>query len=147
MEIQERIINLNQVKIQLLISWLSHQEISSLINSGDQELEDYILDNISRSGRRILLEELGFSEADFDKRAGVRKKLNKFYLELLAETGPTTREVRKSLIEKARDLLEEPEQEIFNSRFREKTEDISEALRREIESYLAKLDKGEGISA
>lgn len=147
MDLQERIIDLNQVKIQLIISWLSHKEISSLINSGDQELEDYILDNISRSGRRILLEELGFSEADFDKRARVRKKLNKFYLELLAETGPTTREVRKSLIARARELLDEPEREIYDSRFREKTEEISEALRREIEGYLEKLDRGEGISA
>jgi len=147
MELQERILDLNRVKIQLLISWLSHQELISLINACDQTVEDYIMDNISASGRAILLQGLGFSEDEFQGRKVARVALNKIYNDMLGKNAePLKGTERKALQEKAFEQLSEEHKEIYYSRFHEKLTDFAPALERQVEEYVEKLEKGQGLS-
>lgn len=147
MDIEERILDLNRIKIQLLVSWLSHQELILLINGCGQEIEDMILDNISASGRAMLLEGLHFSEEEFQKRKKARVALNSRYEELLKTKEEALKgSERRALYKKAYELLTEEEQLLYNSRFHEKIADLSTGFERELIGYLDKLEKGESLN-
>jgi FliG C-terminal domain len=146
MDALERIVGLDRVKLQLLINWLSNEELVALIEAGDQELEDLILDNISRQGRALLLEDLGFSEADYMSRLAIRKKLNALYAEKVAsEPGPPARARRREIIEECAASLPEAERAAYDARFKERAGELSEGLARKLEDFLGKLDRGEGL--
>jgi len=147
MNIQERILDLDRVKVQLIISWLSHQELIELIKSDGQDLEDYILDNISSDGRLILLEYLNLNESDYRQRLSVRKKINKFYLELMEKEDRALKgSERRAIKKKSIRMLSEDEIDIWKKQHRSKEKKLSGALRDEILGYLTRLDKGKGLS-
>ncbi len=146
MDALERIVSLDRVKLQLLINWLSNEELVALIEAGDQELEDLILDNISRQGRALLLEDLGFSETDYQSRLAVRKKLNAVYAQKVAsEPGPPSRARRREIVQECAASLPEAERAAFEARFKERAGELSEGLGRKLEEFLDKLDRGEGL--
>lgn len=146
MDALERIVSLDRVKLQLLINWLSNEELVTLIEAGDQELEDLILDNISRQGRALLLDDLGFSEADYQARLAIRKKINALYSQKLAgEPGPPARARRRAIVEECAASLPEAERAAFEARFKERAGELSEGLGRKLEEFLDKLARGEGL--
>lgn len=145
--VENRILQLSRVKVQLLISWMSYQELAALIRSGEQDLEDYIMDNISRDGRMVLLETLGMESSDYEKRSKIVRKVNNRYLELLEETGHAlTSEERKAVLKSAVDELDNTEWELYQSQRRFPEKAVSETIRMKIEEYLHKLDRGYGLS-
>ncbi len=147
MEMENRILQLPRVKMQLLVSWLSHQELAALIRSGEQDLEDYVMDNISREGRRVLLEQLNMDVTDYEKRLVIVRRVNSRYLELLLKQEQAlTTEERKDLLKSAAGELSEEDHELYNSRRRFPEAPVSETVRREIEGYLEKLDRGQSLS-
>ena len=148
MDIRDRIFELNRIKIQLLISWLTHQEIEALINASEQELEDYILDNISKSGRGIILQGLGYSEDDFQNRKKVRITLNNHYLNLIGKENEEALKgsERKAMQKKALEMLGESERDVYMSRFHEKSSDLGDGFHRKLEEYVDKLEKGQGLT-
>lgn len=146
MEIQERILDLNRVKVQLLISWLSHQDLVALINGCDQVVEDYILDNISVSGRKILLQGLNYTEEEFQQRKVARLALNKIYNEMMGNREEALKgSERRALHEKAFEQLDQELKDIYYTRFNEKVTDLAPGLERELAGYLDKLEKGQGL--
>lgn len=141
-DLYDRIDALSIPKLQRLFSWMSDRELVGLMNSADQNLEDTILDNVSKAGREILLENLGFSEEDFEKRAAVRRKINERYLLLLKEEAqPSSRQERLKMIEKLVLELPQEEQQIYQSRFKDRMDEMGEALRNKIRGYLDLLEK------
>lgn len=141
-EIYDRIEALSVPKLQRLLSWMSDRELVGLMNSVDQNLEDAVLDNISKAGREALLDSLGFSEDDFQSRAVVRRKINERYLLLLAElTEPPARQERLKMIEQLVAELPPAELEVYQSRFKDKMDEMGEALRGKIRGYLDLLEK------
>lgn len=141
-EIYDRIDALSVPKLQRLLSWMSDKELAGLMNSVDQNLEDAILDNVSKAGREVLLENLGFSETDFQRRAVVRRKINARYLLLLEELPePPARPERLKMIEKLVSELSPEEQEVYQSRFKDRMDEMGEALRNKIRAYLDLLEK------
>lgn len=141
-DLYDRIDALSIPKLQRLFSWMGDRELVGLMNSVDQNLEDTILDNVSKAGREVLLENLGFSEDDFEKRAAVRHKINERYLLLLKERDqPSSRQERLKMIEKLVLDLTTAEQEIYHSRFKDRMDEMGEALRNKIRGYLDLLEK------
>ncbi|HMU83134.1 MAG TPA: hypothetical protein PKE49_16045 [Leptospiraceae bacterium] len=139
----ERISALNKVKLQRLISWLSEKELVALMNSADLELEDAVLDNTSHAGRIVVLENLGFSEEDFLKRASVRKKISDLYAEqILNMETPPDKSQRAAIVDGIVANLNEEERAAYNNRFKEKVVEIGEALRHKLSGYLDLLEKG-----
>ncbi len=141
-EIYKRIEALSIPKLQRFLGWLSDKELVGLMNSADQSLEDAILDNVSKAGREILLDNLGFSENDFQKRKTVRGMINERYLLLLdVLPEPPTRAERLEMVEKLVAELESVQRDIYNSRFKDRTDDLGEALRNRIRGYLDLIEK------
>lgn len=141
-EIYDRIEALSVPKLQRLLSWMSDKELVGLMNSVDQNLEDAVLDNVSKAGREVLLENLGFSEEDFQNRAVVRRKVNERYLLLLAELKePPSRPERIKMIEKLVEELPPADRQMHQSRFKDRMDEMGEALRAKIRGYLDLLEK------
>lgn len=141
-EIYERIDALSIPKLQRLLSWMSDRELVGLMNAADQHLEDTVLDNVSKAGRGALLDSLGFSEEDYQKRAVVRRKINERYLLLLKELAtPPTRAERVAMVEKLVQELTPEEQAVYHSRFKDRMDEMGEALRNKVRGYLELLEK------
>ncbi|MBL8019539.1 MAG: hypothetical protein JNM27_07745 [Leptospirales bacterium] len=146
-DLYERIDELNKIKLQRFIAWLTEKELVALMKAVDQHLEDAILDNCSKTARSILLQDLGFDETAFEKRAVVRRQINKVYMSLLEqrEQAPTKKE-RQAMLAEAVQTLSSQDREIYESRFKTETVEISEALRNRLRGYLAVLERGGSLN-
>ncbi|MCE9596766.1 MAG: hypothetical protein K8S54_02265 [Spirochaetia bacterium] len=144
--ILKRIADLDKIKLQRLIHWLSAKELMALVTAADPVLEDSILENLSAHGRGILLENLGSSEVEFAKRAGVRRKINELYQSALGlcAVAPNKSE-RLKILESIKASLPPGEQLTYATRFKMQSDQFDEGILIGLTGYLDQLDRGMGL--